>query len=109
MADMRAERRQGPLVNLTPNYLILGLLLLFALSPLATLFFNAFKNSSEIAHNPLGFPQGIIFSNFSNAWDTGGFSATVPQTPVFVAWPRIWIFFFVGCGTVHRPHIQFPG
>src|SRR5260221_5280626 len=106
MGDMKAERRQSPLVNLTPNYIILGLLLLFALSPLATLFFNAFKNSSEIAHNPLGFPQAIIFSNFSNAWDTGGFSTTLAHTLVFVEGTGNWVPFFCGIAASRPAPIQ---
>ncbi len=106
---MKAERRQSPLVNLTPNYIILGLLLLFALSPLAMLFFNAFKNSSEIAHNPLGFPNEIILSNFANAWDTGGFATTVPNTLTLVTGTVIGILVFGGMAAYSLAKLNLPG
>ena len=47
------RRRQQLLgVNLLPNYVILGLLLLLAIAPLSIVVFNAFKTTTEIGRNP---------------------------------------------------------
>lgn len=68
--------KPGRQSSLTFNYMILTLLLLFALGPLTILGFNSIKSSREVAINPLGPPREILWENFPNAWREGDFATT---------------------------------
>ncbi len=68
--------KRGRQTSLTFNYILLTLLLLFALGPLTILGFNSIKSSREVAFNPLGPPREILWENFPNAWREGDFATT---------------------------------
>jgi ABC-type glycerol-3-phosphate transport system permease component len=55
-----------------PNYIVLLLLALFALTPIVILFFNSVKTTVEIGRNPIGFPEELRLDNFGDAWQRGG-------------------------------------
>ena len=46
-------------INLTPNYILLILLVAFAMGPLMVLCFNSLKSPAEIGRNPLGRPLNL--------------------------------------------------
>jgi raffinose/stachyose/melibiose transport system permease protein len=71
-------------VNLAPNYIVLILLLGFALGPLLILGFNSLKTQAEFAKNPLGPPQGLVWENFAKAWEVGNFSVTTRNSGFLV-------------------------
>ena len=70
--------------NLAPNYIILGLLCLFALAPIAILVFNSLKTNLEIGQNSITFPREIIWTNYPEAWVQGKFSVTMTNSAIFV-------------------------
>ena len=63
-------------VSLVPNYLVLSLLVMFALGPIMVLGFNSLKSNAEVGINPLGPPNAINWENFPRSWQTGGFGKT---------------------------------
>jgi raffinose/stachyose/melibiose transport system permease protein len=75
------KRRQS---NLTPNYILLLLLTLFALGPLVILGFNSLKSAAELGQNPLGPPHTMNWENFPRAWRIGEFSTTTRNSAILV-------------------------
>ena len=82
---MKPQARAHREPNLLPNYLILTLLLIFALGPLVLLVFNSLKSPAEIGGNPLGIPMRPVWENFANAWEIGNFSTTTRNSAILVA------------------------
>ncbi len=74
----------GRRANLAPNYLVLGLLCLFALAPIAILVFNSLKSNLEIGENSISFPQEIVWANYPSAWTQGKFAVTMTNSAIFV-------------------------
>jgi raffinose/stachyose/melibiose transport system permease protein len=75
---LRKNRAQSTI----PNYIILGLLTIFALVPIVILVMNSVKSTPEIGRNPLGFPQNFIWENYSEAWDEGNYAQTIRNSLV---------------------------
>ncbi|MFN8371328.1 MAG: carbohydrate ABC transporter permease [Anaerolineae bacterium] len=59
-----------------PSYTVLILLAIFSVGPLIILLMNSVKSTAEIGRNPIGFPQTILFENFSEAWREGNYATT---------------------------------
>ena len=53
-------------------YIFLGIGSLFYLYPLLWLVLNSLKHTPQIYENPWGLPEQFIWSNYSDAWTTGG-------------------------------------
>jgi raffinose/stachyose/melibiose transport system permease protein len=79
---MRHFRRQGE--NLLFNHIMLMVLVLFAISPIALIFFNSLKTNAEIGRNPLGFPESFRWENYSEAWERGQFATTMSNSVILV-------------------------
>jgi len=60
-------------------------LALFAIGPLVTLVFNAFKSNAQIGSNPLTLPTSIDLSGFVEAWQLGNFSTTMRNSLIICA------------------------
>jgi raffinose/stachyose/melibiose transport system permease protein len=75
------QRRQASVV---PNYIILSLLVFFALAPVFVLGFNSLKSNAEVGQNPLGPPRAFHWENFSRAWTIGDFATTTRNSAVLV-------------------------
>jgi raffinose/stachyose/melibiose transport system permease protein len=71
--------------SLAPNYLILGILVVFSLGPIVILAFNSLKSRAEIGRDSLGLPRTFQWENFTRAWDVGNFSTTVRNSGILVA------------------------
>ncbi len=81
MMRVLKHRRQASLV---PNYIILSLLVFFALAPVFVLGFNSLKSNAEVGRNPLGPPRAIHWENFSRAWTIGDFATTTRNSAILV-------------------------
>jgi raffinose/stachyose/melibiose transport system permease protein len=104
------RRRQQLLgVNLLPNYVILGLLLLLAIAPLSIVVFNAFKTTTEIGRNPLGLPTTIVFDNFAKAWQQGNYATTLKNTGILVIGTVIGVLLFGGMAAYSLARLELPG
>ncbi|MEM7332253.1 MAG: carbohydrate ABC transporter permease [Chloroflexota bacterium] len=84
MTALRSIFKQGREPSLVPNYIIMGVLLAFALAPILVLVFNSLKGTAEIGTNPLGPPQEIVWENFPNAWTQGNFANTMGNSAFLV-------------------------
>jgi raffinose/stachyose/melibiose transport system permease protein len=102
-----AGRRRD--VSLTPNYLILLILLAFALGPLLVLIFNSLKTQAELGQNPLGPPQSLMWENFPKAWDVGDFSTTTRNSGILVAGTVLGVLVLGGMAAYSLSKLDLPG
>ena len=70
--EVAVPERAGP-SDLVPNYILLIILVFFALGPLIVLVFNSVKDSASIGRNPLGPPTEFYWQNYPQAWEIGQF------------------------------------
>src|SRR5688500_11395299 len=77
--------RRGRETSLIPNYLVLALLLVFALGPMVILAFISLKSRAAIGRNPLGPPRTWRWENYPDAWEVGEFALTLRNTGVLVS------------------------
>lgn len=105
MKALFSQRRQA---SLAPNYLILSLLLVFAIGPLAILAFNSLKSSAEIGRNPLGPPAQMMWENYPKAWTVGNFSTTTVNTGILVAGTVIGVLALGGMAAYSLARLNLP-
>lgn len=95
--------------SLLPNYTIVLLLVLFAIGPLVILLFNSVKSPADAGRNLLGFPQQIVLSNYSRAWEIGRFSTTVPNTLILVGGTVVGTLVLGGMAAYSIAKLNLPG
>jgi raffinose/stachyose/melibiose transport system permease protein len=95
--------------SLAPNYIILIILLAFAIGPLVVLSFNSLKTTAEIGRNPLGPPEGLVWENFPKAWDVGNFSTTTRNSGILVAGTVLGVLFLGGMAAYSLAKLDLPG
>ena len=95
--------------SLAPNYIILILLLAFALGPILVLLFNSVKTPAEIGLNPLGPPQSFVWQNFPKAWDVGNFATTTRNSSVLVAGTVAGVLILGGMAAYSLAKLNLPG
>jgi raffinose/stachyose/melibiose transport system permease protein len=103
----RIGARREP--SLAPNYIILSLLLAFALGPLLVLSFNALKSQAELGQNPLGPPRSFVWENFPKAWDVGNFAMTTRNSGVLVVGTVIGVLLLGGMASYSLAKLDLPG
>jgi raffinose/stachyose/melibiose transport system permease protein len=102
---MLSQRR----LALLPNYVVIALLLIFALGPLVILGFNSLKAPSDAGSNLLGFPRKLIWSNYPNAWEIGDFAHTVPNSLILVAGTVAGVMVLGGLAAYSIAKLKLPG
>lgn len=100
---------RGRAVSLLPNYILLILLVSFALGPLVILGFNSVKDSASIGRNPLGPPTEFVWQNFPRAWDIGNFSTTTVNSAILVAGTVTSVLFLGGMAAYSLARLKLPG
>jgi raffinose/stachyose/melibiose transport system permease protein len=103
-----APRRKS-IARLLPNYVVLGLLAVFALAPLVILGFNSLKGNAEIGRNPLGFPRTFIWDNYPEAWRVGNFSTTVQNSGILVVVTIVGVLTLGGMAAYSLAKLNVPG
>jgi raffinose/stachyose/melibiose transport system permease protein len=103
---VRSNRRA---MSLAPNYIVLTLLLAFAIGPLAVLTFNSLKTQAEIGKNPLGPPQSFVWENFPKAWDVGNFSTTTRNSSILVVGTVLGVLVLGGMAAYSLAKLDLPG
>ncbi len=96
-------------MSLAPNYIILGLLVIFALGPLVILVFNSLKSSAEIAQNPIGPPRALAWSNFPRAWTIGDFAVTTRNSGILVVGTVTGVLTLGGLAAYSLARLRLPG
>jgi raffinose/stachyose/melibiose transport system permease protein len=100
------NRREGSSV---PNYVILILLVIFALGPVVVLAFNSVKSSAEVGRNPLGPPAEVKLDNYPRAWTIGQFSTTTGNSVILVVGTIIGVLVFGGTAAYSLAKMNLPG
>lgn len=106
IAPSAGRRREA---SLAPNYIILILLLAFAIGPLIVLSFNSLKTTAEIGRNPLGPPASLVWENFPKAWDIGNFSTTTRNSGILVAGTVLGVLVLGGMAAYSLAKLDLPG
>jgi raffinose/stachyose/melibiose transport system permease protein len=101
--------RRGRETSLIPNYIVLTLLVVFALGPMVILAFNSLKSRAEIGRNPLGPPRTLVLENYPNAWDVGNFALTLRNTGVLVSLTVVGVLFLGGLAAYSLAKLDLPG
>jgi raffinose/stachyose/melibiose transport system permease protein len=101
--------RKGRQISLIPNYLVLSLLVIFALGPLSVLAFNSVKSKAEIGRNPLGFPTSFVWNNFTRAWTLGNYAQTLQNSGILVAVTVAGVLIFGGMAAYSLAKLHLPG
>ena len=94
---------------MAPNYILLILLVTFALGPLIVLGFNSVKDSASIGRNPLGPPTEFVWQNFPRAWDIGNFSTTTRNSLTLVVGTVSGVLFLGGMAAYSLARLRLPG
>jgi len=104
-------RKPSPrrLNSLVPNYLIIILLVIFAIVPMLILVFNSLKSPADAGRNLIGFPEKIIFGNYPRAWEVGDFSTTVPNTLILVVGTVMGTLLLGGMAAYSIAKLKVPG
>ena len=92
-----------------PNYVVLGVLIFFAMSPLYALLVNSFKSRVQIAFSPFGLPKRWLFSNFNIAWERGDFATTLPNSIFLAAATIFFVLLFAGLAGFALARLRLPG
>jgi raffinose/stachyose/melibiose transport system permease protein len=105
-SNAKTSRREP---SLTPNYVVLVLLLIFAMGPLVVVGFNSLKSSQEIGLNPLGLPSNPQWQNYPKAWEVGNFATTTRNSIVLVAGTVIGVLALGGLAAYSLVKLNLPG
>ncbi len=100
---------QSKHLRLLPNYVILTLLLVFALGPLVVLVFNSLKSAAEIGRDPLGPPTQALWSNYLRAWEIGRFSVTTRNSLILVAGTVVGVLILGGMAAYSLARLHLKG
>jgi len=106
---MNRGARRGREISLLPNYVILTLLLIFAIGPLVIMLFNSLKSRTEVGDNPIGFPRDIEWGNYSRAWDVGNFSTTTVNSGLLVAGTVVGVLLLGGMAAYSLAKLDLSG
>jgi raffinose/stachyose/melibiose transport system permease protein len=88
---------------------VLVVLALFAIGPLVTLVFNAFKGNAEIGASPLTPPTDLDFSNFTTAWIQGDFTTTMRNSAILCLGTVAGVCVVSGLAAYALSHLDVPG
>lgn len=92
-----------------PNYIILLLLFAFTIGPLLILAINSVKSTAQIAINPFGLPNEILWSNFVDAWQQGNFAVTMRNSLFMTAATIILTLFLAGMAAYSLARLKLRG
>jgi raffinose/stachyose/melibiose transport system permease protein len=106
---MRRIFREGRTMSLAPNYILLILLVAFALGPLLVVAFNSVKSPASIGRNPLGPPTEFVWQNYPRAWDVGNFSTTTRNSLILVVGGVTGVLTLGGMAAYALARLNVPG
>ncbi len=92
-----------------PNYVVLSLLLLFAMGPLLIMVFNSLKTRAEIGDDPLGLPSALRWENYTRAWEVGNFSTTTVNSAILVVGTVAGVLLLGGMAAYSVAKLDLPG
>ncbi|WP_205245083.1 carbohydrate ABC transporter permease [Diaminobutyricibacter tongyongensis] len=102
------DARPGGLKRAPLSVIALTLLALFAILPVLVLFFNSFKSDTELATNPIGFPQSWDLSNFETAWTMGNLGQGLANSAILVVGTVIGVWICAGMAAYALARLNVP-
>jgi raffinose/stachyose/melibiose transport system permease protein len=109
MSTLQRLFKPGREASRVPNYIVVCVMLVFALGPLVILFFNSLKGTAELGMNPLGFPRTLVFQNYPDAWVQGGFARTMRNSAFLVVMTVSFTLFLCGLAAYSLARLKPPG
>jgi raffinose/stachyose/melibiose transport system permease protein len=106
---MKRFLRSGREMSLAPNYILLIILVAFALGPLLVVAFNSVKDAAEIGRNPLGPPTEFHWENYPRAWQIGNFATTTRNSLILVVGAVTGVLFLGGMAAYALARLNLPG
>jgi raffinose/stachyose/melibiose transport system permease protein len=91
------------------TYVLLCVLLLFALGPLVLFVFSSLKTQSELATSPLSFPSALQWSNFTTAWEQANMGAGLLNSAIIVVGTVAGVCVISGCAAYAMARLDLPG
>ncbi len=102
------DSRPGGLRRAPFSTIALVVLALFAILPVLVLFLNAFKSDTELATNPLGFPESWDWSNFETAWTLGRLGQGLLNSAILVSGTIIGVWICAGMASYALARLNVP-
>ncbi len=109
MGFLRRLFKPGREMSLAPNYILLILLVAFALGPLLVVLFNSVKAPASIGRNPLGFPTEFVWENYPRAWQIGNFATTTRNSLILVVGSVAGVLSLGGMAAYSIARLNLPG
>ena len=109
MTTLRSLFKSGREASKIPNYIVVSVMLVFALGPLIILTFNSLKGTAELGMNPLGFPRTLVFENYADAWVQGEFAKTMRNSAFLVIMTVSFTLFLCGLAAYSLARLKPPG
>jgi raffinose/stachyose/melibiose transport system permease protein len=106
---MKRFFRRGRDISLAPNYILIVILVLFALGPVVIVGFNSVKDAASIGRNPLGPPTEFKWQNFPQAWEIGNFSTTTRNSLILVVGTVTSVLALGGMAAYALARLKLPG
>ena len=110
---MPGQRTRQPSSRLKPRewpyYLVLILLLIFAITPIIILLFNSLKTDLERGLNPLGLPLHWEWQNYATAWHLGDYGTTMVNSVLYVVGAVLGVWLVAGCAAYAMSQLDLPG
>ncbi|MET7402325.1 carbohydrate ABC transporter permease [Dactylosporangium sp. NPDC005572] len=95
--------------RLTIGWLVLGLLLAFAIGPVIVFVFAAFKTQAELAEDPLGPPSQLLWSNFADAWTQAAMGRGLLNSLILVSGTVLGTVVVAGLAAYAMARLQLRG
>jgi len=97
------------MASLVPNYVIVTLLVVFALAPILTLVSNSLKSGPEVGRNPLGLPQQLRWENYAEAWRRANFAVTMRNSTILTFGAIAGVLVIAGMAAYALSRLNIPG
>lgn len=94
MADIKDTKSFGARLGKVVTYTVLIIFTVLAIYPLAWLFMNSFKTTTEFQLNKLGLPGNPTFINYKDAWVRGKFGTLIFNSVFYTGITTIAVIVF---------------
>jgi raffinose/stachyose/melibiose transport system permease protein len=91
------------------GWIVLALLLAFAIGPLLVFVFASFKTQAELAEDPLGLPAQLLWSNFADAWTQAAMGQGLTNSFIIVAGTVVGVTLIASLAAYSMARLDLPG
>jgi raffinose/stachyose/melibiose transport system permease protein len=105
----RAGRKKRKALRHPLAHAILLVLAATALAPICILLLNSLRSNEAISGGPIGFPSSPVWSNYTSAWDTAGYSVAFRNSLIVSASTVLGVCTFAGLAAYGLARIRVRG